>query len=658
MSKRFLSIILSAVLVLYVSATVLGESVSSNGVYPDEEQTIQEVVDSESEETVTGEDGESGQTGVDPQEEVTVSEDEIIPQKDNESDDVADESEESDAADDGEDTRADEETEDTEYTDDTETIEDPDDTEYDDNTVIEDNADDTEETIQVEEEITEEEWLSEHEITETDDGSLEYTDENGEHWEFAPEDPEIFRHVKDTGVGGGVEITLKPDKNRSLTALKKGKDPYSLILNPDFKYRYPGFFKSGDTKELPDVHCGMDISRYQGVISLKDWKTLKNDYGIEFVFIRAGYRGYGAGGSLNEDICCRKNIKNAYKAGVAVGVYYFSQAISEEEAVDEAEHCLEIIDGCEDMISLPVVTNYEYSGAMGRLRRAGLSADEHTAIVNAFCERVKEEGYTSGIYANKSMLQKDMKLDDIPEDHFIWMANFVSNGKNGVYSTSYTGALSAWQFTSRFTGFGEGRNGLGLMKSVNLDLDLWYGDLPGEDEDEPEQDVKTVSVNYTRVAAKKPEKKTSKTVISDTEADGDGKADQIEEKEAVKTDYMCINNTVMTATDVKYSPRPRACRSTVRIYNHDGARLVAGLDYDRNLTYTYEKETIVKQRMDLWGRRYREVTVEAGDPVDLKRDIIPEGTVIRVTAKGKGRYKATEESDNIVSTTFCVASKS
>ncbi|MBQ8956570.1 MAG: hypothetical protein IJ075_06345, partial [Lachnospiraceae bacterium] len=194
MSKRFLSIILSAVLVLYVSATVLGESVSSNGVYPDEEQTIQEVVDSESEETVTGEDGESGQTGVDPQEEVTVSEDEIIPQKDDESDDVADESEESDAADDGEDTRADEETEDTEYTDDTETIEDPDDTEYDDNTVIEDNADDTEETIQVEEEITEEEWLSEHEITETDDGSFEYTDENGEHWEFAPEDPEIFRH--------------------------------------------------------------------------------------------------------------------------------------------------------------------------------------------------------------------------------------------------------------------------------------------------------------------------------------------------------------------------------------------------------------------------------------------------------------------------------
>ena len=474
----------------------------------------------------------------------------------------------------------------------------------------------------------------------------------------------MFRRVTDSQtIGSGIEIPLNPDKKRSWLTSGAARNPYTLILNTDFKYRYPSYIKSVNDGQLPDVRCGMDISRYQGVISVKNWKTLKEEYGIEFAFIRAGYRGYGAGGSLNEDTCCVRNIRNASRAGVAVGIYYFSQAISEDEAVEEAEHCLQVIEDQKDRITLPVVIDYEYSGAAGRLRTAKLSADEHTAIVNAFCERVKSEGYVSGIYANKSMFKKDMKLDDIPEDNLIWMANFVSNGKNGVYSTTYDGALSAWQFTSRFTGFGEGKKGLGLMKSVNLDLDLWYGDFPGEDrsieaeaDESDESDPDPVSVNSVEFSEEDVEddvkKKEGRTEIKAVRTYDKENEDEGSDTESIRS----ISRAYMTAEDVEYSERPRAGRSQVRIYDSDGSRLAAGFDYSRSLKYTYEEETTIKRRTDLWGRRFEEITVAVGDPVEMTKDIIPEGAVIRVTAEGKGRYKDPDEDNNTVSAVYSIVS--
>ena len=496
------------------------------------------------------------------------------------------------------------------------------------------------ETEKAETEASSDKWLEEHGVTENDDGKLEYTDENGDTWEFEKEDPEMFRHIGgDEEYDHQTEISLSRRDIARRAALGEEQDPYTLILNPDFRYRYPDCFSGGEEEVLPDVRLGMDISRYQGVISVDDWRTLKDEYGIEFVFIRAGYRGYGDGGSMNEDECCAGNIENAHEAGVAVGIYYFSQAISEEEAVAEAEHCLEIIGDHRDMIDLPVVTDYEYSGAPGRLRGADLSDGEHTAIVNAFCDRVEEEGYIPGIYANKSMLQQDMILNDIPEEHHIWMANFVCDSGAGTYSTSYEGALSAWQFSSRFTGFGEGRNGLGLMKSANLDLDLWYGAFPGEDE----ADREVVEEQTVKIVDADNDEAQEITVTVNT---GD------EEQEETEDDTVSIRNATMTAEDVVYQPRPRICRTSVRVYDSDGSRLAAGFDYDRELSYTYDDDITIQRRVDMWAREYETVDVNAGDPVDLKRDIIPVGAVIRVTVTGKGRYKDADDDKNKLSTTF------
>lgn len=491
---------------------------------------------------------------------------------------------------------------------------------------------------------SEQEWLDEHGVTRNEDGTLEYTDDNGDTWEFAPEDPEMFKRIgNDEEYDRQTPIGLKnAGRNASLG---EEQDPYSLILNPDFKYRYPEYYQALGEGSLPDVRLGMDISRYQGVISPDNWKKLKDEYGVEFVFIRAGYRGYGGGGSLNVDECCTANIENAHEAGVAVGIYYFSQAISVAEAEAEADHCLEIIDGCRDMITLPVVTDYEYSGSPGRLLDASLSDAEHTAIVNAFCDRVESDGYLSGIYANKSMLQSDMVLDDIPDNHQIWMANFVCDGGAGTYSTSYYGPLCSWQFSSRFVGFGEGGSGLHLMKSVNLDLDLWYGDFPGEDRSVPED----TSFDEEEAVVVDIDTGESEIITSSENTESPDEQDQTGDS-GIVFDPMSISNTVMTAEDVVYSPRPRACRSVIKICDSDGSRLAAGFDYERELVYTYDEDTVVKRRTDMWARNYEEVAVSAGDPVDMKRDVIPAGTVIRVTATGKGRYEDPE--NNTVSATF------
>ncbi len=660
-NKKILSIILSLVFVLYGSVAALGDSVSQNIPYNSENEgsdsdtnESEDIESNESQKTNISEENEDIDNSNESREaESSVSEDETViedfendTEETSEDDDIdhheeeqTDEEDTSDHTDEGDDAESLEEEEENIESEDSEADED---TEWD--------SDETNEEASTEADTSEEEWLEEHGVTETDDGMLEYMDENGDHWEFAPEDPEMFRHISDSNISRQTEIKLKLNKAWSKIISGANMNPFTLILNSDFKYRYPKFFSTDKDEDLPRVRQGIDISRYQGEIEVEDWKTLKEKYGIEFAFIRAGYRGYGGQGSLNEDYCCGANIENAHEAGVAVGIYYFSQAVSESEALEEAEHCLEVIDEYKDLITLPVVTDYEYSGNPGRLRGARLSADEHTSIVNTFCERIRDEGYTAGIYANKSMLEKDMELEDIPDENHIWMANYVSKGNDGIYSTSYKGPLDAWQFSSRFTGFGEGRNGLGLMKGTDLDLDFWYGDFPGEEA----EDINHETHLHIEILADE-----AKTYRDAANAGKEEKINTQSEKyvseadeEDAESDPMSISRATMTASDIVYSPRPRACRSTVRIYDSDGSRLMAGFDYDRNLVYTYEEDTEIERRLDVWGRRYEKVIVKAGDAVDMKRDIIPVGTAIRVTATGKGRHKDADEDHNYVSAVF------
>ena len=200
----------------------------------------------------------------------------------------------------------------------------------------------------------------------------------------------------------------------------------------------------------------IDVSRYQGNI---DWIKVKNS-GIDYAIIRAGFRGYGASGSLNTDINFRANIEQAVAAGLEVGVYFFSQAITQEEASDEAIYVLDLIDGYD--IKLPVVIDYEYAssseGLTGRLYDANLTKEKATKICKQFCDVVENAGYSAMVYANKDMLENRLDASDIAREYKIWLANYTT-------CTTYEGDYEYWQYTQNATVSGI---------TGKVDKSFWY----------------------------------------------------------------------------------------------------------------------------------------------------------------------------------------
>lgn len=204
------------------------------------------------------------------------------------------------------------------------------------------------------------------------------------------------------------------------------------------------------------IKKGIDVSQWNGSIN---WKNVKNA-GIEFAFIRGAYRGYGAKGTLVKDTTADYNFEQSKKSGVPVGAYIFSQAITEAEAIEEANYLLDIVDGYD--ISLPLVLDFEYAsdgnGLTGRLYNANLSVSKATSICRAFCKTIEEAGYTAMVYANKDMLENDLNADQLSKDYKIWLAHYTSK-------TNYKGDYNFWQFTS--TGKVSGISG-------NVDINYWY----------------------------------------------------------------------------------------------------------------------------------------------------------------------------------------
>lgn len=207
------------------------------------------------------------------------------------------------------------------------------------------------------------------------------------------------------------------------------------------------------------VRLGVDVSKYQGSVN---WAKAKSQ-GVEYAIVRVGYRGSSTG-ALKEDEYYRQNIEGALAQGIPVGVYIFSQAITENEAVEEANYVLARIKQYD--IELPIVIDYEYSGqngADGRLYAANLSKAKATAVCKAFCKTVQEAGYQGMVYANKSMLNNSLNTAEIAKDYAIWLAHYTT-------ATDYAGEYDFWQYTSNGDGATYG------MQSQYVDLDYWYDD--------------------------------------------------------------------------------------------------------------------------------------------------------------------------------------
>lgn len=193
---------------------------------------------------------------------------------------------------------------------------------------------------------------------------------------------------------------------------------------------------------------GIDVSKYQGDI---DWQQVKAA-GVEFVIIRLGYRGYGAGG-LGEDPMAQENYRGAKEAGLKVGAYFFSQAITVEEAREEANYAMELVKDWQ--MDMPLV--YDWECLADDYRTVGVDARLLTDCTIAFCDTVAQAGYTPMIYFNPDQSQKQMYLAELT-DYGFWLAMYSDE-------MDYQYKVDMWQYTNE--GSVPGISG-------NVDINLYF----------------------------------------------------------------------------------------------------------------------------------------------------------------------------------------
>lgn len=251
-------------------------------------------------------------------------------------------------------------------------------------------------------------------------------------YQKAQEDPNFWRDVQHGGMTG------QSESENGLTAellAASGATSYSQVSPRQV---------SGEV-----IRPGIDVSEWQGNI---DWAAVAAS-GVEFAIIRAAWRGTGAG-TLSEDSKFVQNIEGAKANGLKVGVYIFSQAITVEEGIEEAQYLMNCIQGYD--VDLPLVLDYEYSGGSnGRLYAARLSRQTATDICNAFCAEVEGNGYQAMVYANPYMLGTQLYREQMGR---LWLAHYTGQ-------TDYAGDYDFWQFSS---------NGVIPGVSGATDLNFWF----------------------------------------------------------------------------------------------------------------------------------------------------------------------------------------
>lgn len=227
------------------------------------------------------------------------------------------------------------------------------------------------------------------------------------------------------------------------------------------------------------VRPGVDVSAWQKDI---DWEAVA-EAGIEFAIIRAAWRGYGIGedeGKLHRDGYYIDNIKEAQANGIQVGAYIFSQAITVEEAVEEANYLMDCLEDEGLTVELPLVLDFEYAGDPGRLEAANLTRQEATDICNAFCAQVEKRGYESMVYASRYFLESKLYPSAMGR---IWLANWGT-------ATGYRGDYEYWQFSDRGSVWGI---------DGNVDLDFWFDPENGSEDPMPFKDVAVGAWYYSNV---------------------------------------------------------------------------------------------------------------------------------------------------------------
>ena len=276
------------------------------------------------------------------------------------------------------------------------------------------------------------------------------------------EENKILSGIRDGLTSGTTMVeTLRPYYPNELVVVSNGTFNFVPIRDDlqknDYVLENLNILEDGEVQYMQDgqvvSHKGIDVSKHQGNI---DWTKVAAD-GVEFAFIRVGLRGYGTEGKLVEDEYFEQNVKGALQAGIKVGVYFYSQAITDEELLEEANLVLEKVKPYN--IELPIVFDVEkVSGGKGRAN--ALRVEERTRLTALFCQTIQDAGYKPMIYHNMEMATLMLDLGQL-EQYDKWFAYY----NDDLY---YPYAYKVWQYTEK-----------GAVDGINeeVDLNIWFGDF-------------------------------------------------------------------------------------------------------------------------------------------------------------------------------------
>lgn len=254
---------------------------------------------------------------------------------------------------------------------------------------------------------------------------------------------------------GNDEPELPPDAEEESVTFRFGDMVLTPLegmpLNP---YPKEGFSKDEKGRVVyawngRRAKAGVDVSTHQKDV---DWQAVAAD-GIDFAILRLGHRGYTEGG-LFLDQTFAQNLRGALDAGLEVGVYFFSQAVTPEEAEEEADYIIEVLDG--QALTFPVAFDWE-SITGDEARTDGLDGETMTRCAAAFCKRIKDAGYRPAVYFNQTQGYLHYDLRELT-DYELWLAEYGA-------APDFYYHFDLWQYSH--TGRVDGIQG-------DVDLDLAF----------------------------------------------------------------------------------------------------------------------------------------------------------------------------------------
>lgn len=286
------------------------------------------------------------------------------------------------------------------------------------------------------------------------------------------------------------------------------------------------------SNETREVTIGIDVAKYQGTI---DWKKVAES-GVDFAMVRVGYRELITG-KIVADSNAKYNMQEATKHGIKIGAYFFSTAITKEEAIEEANWVADYI--AKYQITYPVVYNCEgYEDSENR--QYSLNKTQRTDFAMAFLDKIAERGYTPMFYASKSEMEGDAKweVSRLQGKYKIWVAQYPATPYPQSSQSSYSGKHDMWQYTNKGTV-------PGISKPVDMNVAYFgFKETQGpQDSEKPEDVTADVEANMKFKEVNETVTAKEKTNLRDKPSQGSD----------AKVIYTLINGETATRTGISDS---------------------------------------------------------------------------------------------------------